>query len=502
MKKNLCFILPWAAASALLFPSCGEDRTHEYLAKTEVDYWIEAQMRDIYLYYQEMPQLEMEDYFDAPEDFFPRILASQDDYSYIVVPGSEEALATASDATYGFDFVLTDDPTGTSRQVARVLLVSPQSPADLAGLKRGDFITQVDGSNVTSQNSDALLGGSGVTLRLGTLLPPENPEDVLPTWKEDTVEVALTAAVELESNPIFQYKAIDLGGVKAGYLAYNEFKKGRNETDAAYQEQLLQVFQWFKSQSVEEFILDLRYNPGGELEGAQLLATLLAPASCMGQEFARFVYNDKRQDLNYSLDFPTEYAAYNLDLDRLFVISGDYTAAAAEMLVNGLRPYMPVNLLGTRTAGQNVALDRVDSPYGFTMYPVTSTVCNKEGQSDYANGFTPEYIITELNYYPWYELGDPNELLLNNALQWMAGGIPSDAENVSLPETPETPEDPAPGNGSEDTGNSGETGEGSSAPTVRLSRAATPAYSSIRRKDIPVAVLHGKITPSNLNTDR
>ena len=75
-------------------------------------------------------------------------------------------------------------------------------------------------------------------------------------------------------------------------------------------------------------------------------------------------------------------------------------------------------------------------------------------------------------------------------------------EEKKRPETPETPEDPAPGDGSEDAGNSGETGEGSSAPTVRLSRAATPAYSSIRRKDIPVAVLHDKITPSNLNTDR
>lgn len=82
------------------------------------------------------------------------------------------------------------------------------------------------------------------------------------------------------------------------------------------------------------------------------------------------------------------------------------------MMVNCLRPYMTVNLLGTKTLGKNVAMTRIDSPYGFVMYPVTSTVLNKEGQSDYASGFTPEYIISELNYYPWYELGDPNELLL------------------------------------------------------------------------------------------
>ncbi len=88
-------------------------------------------------------------------------------------------------------------------------------------------------------------------------------------------------------------------------------------------------------------------------------------------------------------------------------------------------------------------MTRIDSPYGFVMYPVTSTVLNKEGQSDYANGFTPEYIISELNYYPWYELGDPNELLLKNALQWMAGGVPSDAEKRQRTRRTGNPESPA-----------------------------------------------------------
>ena len=231
---------------------------------------------------------------------------------------------------------------------------------------------------------------------------------------------------------------------------------------------MLQIFQWFKQQGVTDFILDLRYNQGGQVTCAQLLASLLAPAGSLGQEFARFEFNDKRQDSNYSLNFLTEYANYNLNLNRLFIISGLYTASASEMMVNCLRPYMTVNLLGTKTLGKNVAMTRIDSPYGFVMYPVTSTVLNKEGQSDYASGFTPEYIISELNYYPWYELGDPNELLLKNALQWMAGGVPSDAENVSEPEEPETPESPA---------------------SLRLPRKPASGYSSILGKKAPAAIL-------------
>ena len=119
MKRSFYFIPVWAVM-AFAFLSCGEDRTYEFLAKTEVDNWIEAQMREIYLYYQEIPQLEMEDYFSPPEEFFPKLLASQDKYSYIEVPAETDAATgvklrnAIQTVTYGFDFVLTDDPTGTS----------------------------------------------------------------------------------------------------------------------------------------------------------------------------------------------------------------------------------------------------------------------------------------------------------------------------------------------------------------------------------------------------
>ena len=419
-----------AALAALLLPSCGEDRTYQYLEKTEVGNWIETQMRDIYLYYQDMPQLEMRDYFGAPEDVFPKVLASYDDYSYIEVPSDTEMSDGLSNVTYGFDFVLTDDPTHTSsRDVARVLRIQPDSPAEAAGLKRGDFIVQVNGENVGNNNADLLRNGGGVTLTVLPLAIDEETGEI--AWTEDTLELSLAPAVAMENNPFYLSKVIEHNGIKAGYLMYNEFKADSGNGGLNYMNQMLQVFQWFKQQGVTEFVLDLRYNQGGQVNCAQLLAAMLVPANCLGQEFAHFVFNDKRQDLNYTLNLPPEHAACNLDLDRIFIISGLYTASASEMMVNCLRPYMTVNLLGTQTTGKNVAMTKIDSPYGFTMYPVTSTVYNKNGESDYAGGFTPEYIISELNYYPWFEIGDPNELLLRNTLQWMAGGIPADAENVA-----------------------------------------------------------------------
>ncbi len=470
MKRSF-YSIPASAVVALAFLSCGEDRTHEFLAKTEVDNWIEAQMREIYLYYQDMPQLETRDYFAPAEEFFPRILSPRDKYSYIEADPGTDAPAGAKlrnaiqPVTYGFDFVLTDDPTGISRQVARVLQVLPRSPAAEAGLRRGDFITKVNGNDVSSRNAGLLESGDGATLSVSTLSPDEETGE--PAWDEET-ELGLAAAARMENSPFFLYKTFGQDGRRTGYLVYDEFKTGADYGGTDYTDQMLRIFQWFKQQGVTEFILDLRYNQGGQVTCAQLLASLLAPASCLGQEFARFEFNDKQQGSNYGMDFLTEYADCNLNMERLFIISGLYTASASEMMVNCLRPYMTVNLLGTRTLGKNVAMTRIESPYGFVMYPVTSTVFNKEGQSDYASGIMPDYVITELNHYPWHELGDPNELLLKNALLWMDGGVPPDAENVGSP---------------------GEQGDPENPDSLLLLRTPAPGYSSILRKRAPAAIL-------------
>ncbi len=464
MKKT-SFLTPLLTAVLVLLSACGEDRTYEFVAKTEEDHWIEDQMRDVYLYYVDMPELEMENYFYPVDEFFPMLLASYDQYSYIDVPEEQQTRNNIQSVTYGFDFVLINDPTGTTtHSVARVLQVLPDSPAEAAGLVRGDFITLVNGDNVSSSSTTQLQSGQGVTLTVASLASGEDAGTVV--WG-DTRELTLSTAVEMDNNPFACAKVFEANGMRVGYLLYSEFRMGRDDndlTDQSYMEEMQSVFSFFKQAGVTDFILDLRYNQGGHVVCAQEMASMLAPASALGQEFAHFVYNDKRQDLNYTLLLQTEYSQYNLNLDRLFIISGLYTASASEMMINNLSPHMEVNLIGTQTEGKNVAMTRIDSPYNFVIYPVTSTVYNSEGKSDYADGFTPAYTIDELEYYPWYDLGDERELLLYNTLQWIAGGTPPDAENQPSADT-------------------------SSTRQGRFTRSVVPGYSSIRQKTFPAAIL-------------
>ena len=113
-----------------------------------------------------------------------------------------------------------------------------------------------------------------------------------------------------------------------------------------------------------------------------------------------------------------EMAPYNLDLDRLFVLSGVYTASASELVINSLRPYMDVYLIGTQTEGKNVgSIEISSSAYGITLHPIYSQAFNKNKKSDYSKGFIPDEEVDEIkNQDQLLPLGDSKELLMRYAL--------------------------------------------------------------------------------------
>ena len=85
-------------------------------------------------------------------------------------------------------------------------------------------------------------------------------------------------------------------------MVYNHFTSGPDgDKDETYNNELRQQFGAFKAEGVEEFVLDLRYNGGGLVTSAQILAELLAPESALGNTFCYLQYNDiqsKRLPIN------------------------------------------------------------------------------------------------------------------------------------------------------------------------------------------------------------
>ena len=426
----------WALLLILL-TSCGEDRTGEFYALIEDRMWIEEVMRENYLWAEDMPVIEKEDdYFQEPATFFKKLLSKNalngkgDKYSYMEeTKESSRTLTLDRTSTYGMEFILTSDPTGTTAHTfARVLYVLPDSPAQKAGIERGDWISAINDERITTDNYEKLTQGGNVSLTRTRITPLENG----PGWQVSKDVLNVDASVAMEINPFLVNKVLEADGQKIAYLVYNEFATGPNNegTESVYNEQMKQIFAQFKAQSPDAFILDLRYNNGGFLQCAQALGSLLTPATAMGQNFANLTFNAKANPQVIRYSFDTQYADANLNLNKIYILTGQYTASASEVIINGLIPYLGaenVVLIGTKTEGKNVAMTSFkNETHGLTLWPVIAYVSNANNEGDYSEGFQPTYQLDENNVIRWYPLGNPEEYLLKNTLSLITTGTLAD----------------------------------------------------------------------------
>lgn len=424
----------------ILLTSCGEDRTGEFYALIEDRMWIEEVMRENYLWAEDMPVIEKEDdYFQEPATFFKNMLSKNamngkgDKYSYMEetkVENKEETRSSTLDrtSTYGMEFVLTSDPTGTTAHTfARVLYVVNDSPAQKVGIERGDWISAINEERITTDNYRQLMQGGAVSLTRSQII---NTENGLGWQVRDVLNMGTSVAMEI--NPFLVNTILEVEGKKIAYLVYNEFATGpKNEgTESVYNEQMKQIFAQFKTQSPDAFILDLRYNNGGFLQCAQALGSLLAPSTAMGKDFVNLTFNAKANPPIIRYPFDTEYADANLNLNKIYILTGSQTASASEAVINGLIPYMGaenVILIGTKTEGKNVAMSSFkNETHGLTLWPVIAYVSNANNEGEYSEGFKPTYRLNENTITQWYPLGNPEEYLLKNTISLITKGMLSD----------------------------------------------------------------------------
>lgn len=331
---------------------------------------------------------------------------------------------------YEYSYVGDDNTIG-----AIVLYVIPGSAAATAGLKRGDYILSYYDSAYSEQvnmETDLTYYYMGYYCLMDYLADPSLLSNKLALTMTDGRVLNLTATSIL-AGPIVCHKTITTdGGKKVGYLMYNEFVSGQDPydySDETYNDALETIFAGFKSDGVSEFVLDLRYNGGGELYCSQILSSLLVRSDKLGSEFGHLVYNSsKASAYNTTINFISDLSSKNLNLKKVYVIGSDYTASASEMVISGLKGAdVDVVLLGTKTEGKNVGMDgfyKEFGDYGYEMWPITFQIYNAKNFTDYAAGFNPDYTIDEWEY-DWAELGDKSEVLLGTALDLIDGKTPA-----------------------------------------------------------------------------
>lgn len=425
---------------SITLSSCGEDRTGEYNLLIADKIYMEETLKTHYLWYDNMSIPTEKEYFNTPDIFFPKLLfkgnseEAADKYSYIEEKEVTKRSYLSRSSTYGFDFELYSDPTGTtSRLFARVLFVLPNSPASEAGIERGDWLSSIGSNVLTSSNYSQLIAGESSKFAREELVLKEEAW----SWEsKDTVQI--TNSREVELNPLFLDTLYQVENKRIAYLVYNEFSTGPNNspTDDTYITKMKQVFSKFKQQKPDAFILDLRYNPGGYVTVAIELATLLAPTAALGETFLQLKYNDKTlpQIAPWKLH---ESSAENLNLSKIYILTSKFTASASELIIHCLKPYLGeenVIVLGDVTEGKNLAMaSYTKEDFNYTMWPVVAYTQDINGNSDYSNGIQPTFLLQENKHYAQLlPLGDKDEYLLKNTLTYITTGV---APNSSSTET-------------------------------------------------------------------
>jgi hypothetical protein len=163
-------------------------------------------------------------------------------------------------------------------------------------------------------------------------------------------------------------------------------------------------------------VLDLRYNGGGLVDVAQYLASLLGGSRTVGQVFAEYFHNDRNAFRNRVLRFETQPGA--LTLDRLVVITTEASASASELVINALRPFIPVVIVGERTYGKPVgqyAIPFCDK----VLAPVSFQLRNANGEGDFFGGFAADCAAPDDLDHP---IGDPMEGSLREAFAVISTG--------------------------------------------------------------------------------
>ena len=354
-------------------------------------------MTDLYLWYREVPAVSVTAY-DTPEAYLEAVRYRPLDQTFSYITSREANDAFYSDSQYvGFGF-------STSRSGAelRVTQVYPASPAQEIRLARGARILEINGRTVADLVSSGDIGDAFGPSEVGVA-----GDIVFERGGEVTRGSMVKRLVTIPT--VSDTRVITIDGRKVGYIFFRNFVSPSDEA-------LDRAFADLRAAQVTELVLDVRYNGGGLVSVAQHLASLIGGVRANGQVFAEYFHNDRNTARNRVTRFDSRSEA--LTLDRVIVVTTRSSASASELVINSLRPFMPVWIIGDRTYGKPVG------QYGLTfcdkvLAPVSFALRNADGQGDFFEGLQPNCPAADDIEH---QIGDPVEASLREALTVIVTG--------------------------------------------------------------------------------
>jgi carboxyl-terminal processing protease len=215
------------------------------------------------------------------------------------------------------------------RRGLEVLRVFEGSPAEDAGIKRGDVILSVNGKSIAGVNSDVatgrIKGPAGTSVELSVRSPgAEGPRQV--SVKREKIEV-----------PIASGRIVKRDGEKLGVVELASFSSGAHGVLGREIDELLK-------KGADGIVLDLRGNGGGLLTEAQLVSSIFV-------EDGKIVSTRGRSRPERTLD--AEGDAIDGKIPVVVLVDGG-SASASEIVTGALRDRHRATIVGARTFGKGL----------------------------------------------------------------------------------------------------------------------------------------------------
>ena len=231
-----------------------------------------------------------------------------------------------------------------TRKEDKLIIKEPYKgfPADKAGLKAGDEITQIGDVLLSDFKDDAsqLMKGAKNTKIDVKYLRQGKPMSTQITLDE----------VEIKAVPFFG--KID---EKTGYIVLSQFnKKATSETKEALEK--------LKNEGATQIILDLRGNPGGLLHEAVNICNLFVPKG-------EIIVTTKSKNEKHNNTYKTTREPIDTQIPIVVIVDGK-SASASEIVAGALQDLDRAVVVGSRSFGKGLVQRPFDLTYG-TQVKVT-----------------------------------------------------------------------------------------------------------------------------------
>lgn len=315
------------------------------------------------------------DYNKAYEAMATALFESlEDKYSYYIAAEEKDDYVEQTLGTYGGiglyfskTYIQYQDEEDITTWYCLVDRVFPNTPCSRAGLRSGDLITAIDGTDVkdleATDCAKLMKGEAGTKVQL--------------TVKRSDQEFVLNLTRQIVDVPTVEYTTIDNGSI--GYIQITQF------TESTWQK-MVEALIDFDDRKVKKIIIDLRSNGGGDINTALSIAD-------------SFISKGELLTINYKNSDPEVYNARSqtlVDSDvKVALLTNGQTASSSEILTGAMKDNNRATIIGTKTYGKGIM--QVVSPFdqGYISLTEASFVTASHNEI-HGVGIEPDILVPEL----------------------------------------------------------------------------------------------------------